>query len=80
MTQFADQINIRLNSELISGISRALPKLHRYFNGTAISTSTVPSLSALFLNLDLNLNYLESVMLSSGSTLYYCHKIPGDFE
>ena len=39
--QSADQVRMKLTSELISGISRVLQKLHNYFNGTAISTSFV---------------------------------------
>ena len=41
--QFVDQVRIKLISQLINGISRVLQKLLRYFNGTIISTSFVPS-------------------------------------
>ena len=40
---FADQVKMRLISQLINGISRIPPKLLRYFNGTSISTSFVCS-------------------------------------
>ena len=35
-----------------------------YFNGTAISTFTVPALPVLTVNLDLNFNDSESIILS----------------
>ena len=41
--KLADEVRIRLISQLINGISRFLQKLFRYFNGTVISTSFVPS-------------------------------------
>ena len=40
--QFADQVRMSLISQLINGVSRALQKLLRYFNGTLISTCFVP--------------------------------------
>ena len=46
-TQFADQVKIRLTSQLIKGISRVLKKLAKYFNGTIISISLVPLSSTL---------------------------------
>ena len=52
----------------------------KYFNGTTISTFTVPSLPVLFVNLNLNLNYSESLILLFGSPLQYCHKRPDVFE
>ena len=79
MTQFADQVRIRLVSQLINGISKFLPKLPKYFNGTAISTSTGTLSPVLYVNLNLNFNDLESVMLSSGFSLLYCHKRPDVF-
>ena len=66
MTQFNDQIKIKLISQLIKSILRVLQKLPRYLNDKAIFTSTVLSSSILFLNLDLILIDLESVMFSSG--------------
>ena len=39
--QSADQVRMKLISQLIIGISRVLQKLLNYFNGTAISTSFV---------------------------------------
>lgn len=62
------------------GISRLFQKLLRYFNETAISTSTVLSLPALFVNLYLNLNYLESFTLSSDLFLQYCHPLTSTSE
>ena len=70
ITQFADQVRIRLISQLIKGISRVLQKLLSYFNGTAIFAFILPALLVLFKNFDLNLNDLESVIsLSFGSFL-----------
>ena len=34
--QVLDQVNMRLISQLISGISRVFQRLHKYFNGTII--------------------------------------------
>ena len=78
MTQFADHISVRLVLQLISSISRVLPIFLMYFNGTAISTCTV-TLAVLFVNLDLNLNDLESVIICfiyTTLSLKYCHKLP----
>ena len=72
MTQFAGQVNTTLISQLICGISSILQKLLRYSNGIATSTFTVSSVSVLFTNLDLNLNDLDSVMLSFRSSQQYC--------
>ena len=63
------QVNIRLNSQFLNGISRVLQKLFRYINGTAISTFAVPALTLLFSSFDLNLNDSQSDMLSFGSSL-----------
>ena len=61
MTQFADQVKIRLTSQLIKYISRFLHKLLKYFNGTIISTFFIyPSLLVWS---DLKLN--ESVTLAT---------------
>ena len=86
-----DQVNIRLTSQLIIGISRVHQKLLKYFNGTIISTlSTSPSSSAWPATFALELN--ESVALTSlkltilpllvtaGISLHYCHKLPDVFE
>ena len=60
---------MRLISQLIKHISRVLQKLLKYFNSTAISALIIPCSLVLAKNLDLNLNELESVMLSFGSLL-----------
>ena len=44
MTQPADHFKISSVSQLIKGISRILQKLIKYFNGTIISTSTLPTI------------------------------------
>ena len=63
----------------VKDISRNFPKLFKYFNGGAISTSFVLSAAANVI-IALDLNYLESVIagLSArpGSSLKYCHKPP----
>ena len=41
ITQSLEQVKMRLISRLIKGISRVLPKLLKYSNGTAILTSFV---------------------------------------
>ena len=46
ITQVADQFKDKDTSQLINGISSVLQKLLKYFNGTEISTSFVPSLFA----------------------------------
>ena len=79
ITQFANQVKIRSNSQLTGGISRVLPKLLQYFNGTAISGFAIATL-VLFVSLELNLNDSESVMLSLGSSLQYCHRLPDVFS
>ena len=38
ITQFSDQVKIKDTSQLISGMSKHLQKLLKYFNGTAVST------------------------------------------
>ena len=59
-----------LNSQLINGISRVLQKLSKYFNGTIISTFFVlPSAEVFSVKSTYDLNDLESVKLSFGSSL-----------
>ena len=79
MTQFADPVNIQSISLLISDNSKVLKKLLKYFNDTYISTFAVLPLLALLVNLDLNLNDSDFVMLSLGSSLWYCHRLPDIF-
>ena len=47
----------------------------RYFDDTAISISMVLPWTVLFVNINWNLNDLESVILTSGSFLLYWHKL-----
>ena len=63
MVQVADQVNMKLISQLISSISRVLQKLLKYFNGTAVSTFPTLASLILFVNFGLNLNDSKSVML-----------------
>ena len=80
LLQFVDQLKIRLISQLISGISRVLWKVLKYFNGTDISTFTVPVPSVLFKELYLNWNESESAVLLSCSSLQYGRKLPDVFQ
>ena len=78
LLQFVDQLKII--SQLISGISRVLWKVLKYFNGTDISTFTVPVPSVLFKELYLNWNESESAVLLSCSSLQYGRKLPDVFQ
>ena len=61
---------MRLTSQLVKGISRVLQKLLKYFNGTGILTSFVLPAAGVFpVILILNLNDLDSIMLSLGLSL-----------
>ena len=76
-----DYVKIRLTSQLINSISRVVQKLLKYFNGIIISTSfLLPSSGVSPVIFTLNLDDLESAMLSLGLSLYYCHKLPDVFE
>ena len=90
-TQFADQVKMRLTSQLIKGISRVLQKLLKYFNGTIISTLSIspsssvwPVIFALELNESVALASLKLTMLpiliTAGISLQYYHKLPHVFE
>ena len=80
ITQVDDYIKIRLNLQLIKGISRVFQKLLKYFSGTIISTSFSLSLLGVFpVIFILDLNDSESARLSSGSSLKYYHKLPDVF-
>ena len=58
-----------------------MQKLLNYFNSTTVSTSYVLAASAVYLvALALNLYDSESVMLSTESSLWYCHKLSDVFE
>ena len=80
MTQFADQIRIRLISQSIKRISIVLQKLRKYFNEISIFTFIVSALLVLFKDLDLNLNDSESVIEVSGSSLQNWYKLLDYFE
>ena len=61
---------MRLISQLISGTSRVLQILPKYFNGTAILTSFVfPAAGGFPVILILYLNYSDFATLSFGSSL-----------
>ena len=90
ITQFADQVKIRLISQLVKGISRVLQKLPKYFNGTIISTSFVPSFSVWPVIFSLKLNErvrlaspkssISPLLFTADISLQYCHKLPDVFE
>ena len=70
ITQVGDHVKVKLTSQLISGISRVLQKLLKYFNGTIISTSFVlPVAGAFPVIFILNLNDSDCVMLLFGLSL-----------
>ena len=70
MTQVDDHVKIRLSSQLISGISRVLQKLLKYFNGTAISTpSLLPSSGVFCVIFTFDFNDSESTKVAFGSSL-----------
>ena len=61
---------MRLTSQLVNGISRVLQKLLKCFNGTIISTSFILPPAGVFpVTFDLDLNDLESIKVSFGSSL-----------
>ena len=63
---------MKLISELISGISRVLQKLHNYFNGTAISTSFVFTLFGVFPVIYFFLDLNDSECLNGAQFLRKC--------
>ena len=70
ITQFLDQVKIRLISQLIKDILRAIQKLIKYFNGTDTSKYFVLRSSGIFpVTLILDLNDSDSVILSFDSSL-----------
>ena len=74
MTRFSYQFKSRVTSQFIGLISRVLQKLLKPFNGKTLFTFVIPALSVLSIILDLNLNALEFVVLSSGSSLQYSYE------
>ena len=48
LQQFADQVKIRLISQLIKGISKVFQKLLKYFNGTIVSMPSILPLVPLW--------------------------------
>ena len=63
ITQFSDQVRMRLDYQLIKGISRILQKLLKCLNGTAISLSFVLPTPGVFpVALTSDLTDLESAI------------------
>ena len=79
MTQFAEQVRIRLISQLIKGISRVLQKLPKYFNDNHFHIYST-NITRIVFKSWLHINGLETVISSSGSSLQFCHKLPDVFE
>ena len=72
---------MKLTSQLINDISRVLQNLLKYFNSTIFPTSFVLPLFEVFpVIFILDLNDLEYVKLSFGSSLYSCHRLPDVLE
>ena len=69
ITQFFDQVKIKLISQLIKVISRVLQKLLKYFNGIAIFAFIIPALLVLSKNFDLNVIDSDFVITLFGSFL-----------
>ena len=74
MTRDSYQFKSRVTSQFIGFISRVLQKLLKPFNGKTLFTFVILALSVLSIILDLNLNALEFVVLSSGSSLQYSYE------
>ena len=65
MIRFSEQFRSRITSQYINSISRVVQKLTKYFHAKTIFTFSIPELLLFYVILDLNLNDLESVMVSS---------------
>ena len=68
MTQFADQVRIRLIPQLVKRISKVLQKLLN-FNGIVVFAFIIPSLLVFSNNFHLNLNDSDFVITLPGSSL-----------
>ena len=67
ITQSADQVRMKLISQLLKSISRVLQKLLKCFNGTSVSISFVlPTARAVAVILNFNLNDSESAKVVLG--------------
>ena len=70
LTQFSDQVKMRLISQEINTISTVPQKLLKYFNGTDILTSfTLPLAGGFSVNLVFDLSVLEFSAPAAGSSL-----------
>ena len=75
MTQLSDHFRSRVTSKFINAILRVLQKLLKYSNDTTVFTFAITALLVLSVILDLHSNDLEFVILPSGSSLQYFHKL-----
>ena len=72
---------MRLISYLIKVISRATQKLLKYFNRTAILAFFVlPEARVFAVILTVYMNRKCSLILSFGSSMQYCYKLPYIFK
>ena len=75
ITQFADQVTIRLISQLIKSISRVLQKLLNYFNGTANFSFIMRTLLVLSKKFNLYFNDSDSIITLFGLSLENWYKV-----
>ena len=68
-TYFSDQFKMELISQSVKGIPKVLQQLLRYFNGTIISRSFVPTATVLPGTFYLNLHKGLLFLLSSKSKI-----------
>ena len=74
IAQFADQVTIRLISQLIKSISRVLQKLLNYFNGTANFSFIMRTLLVLSKKFNLYFNDSDSIITLFGLSLENWYK------
>ena len=75
IAQFADQVTIRLISQLIKSISRVLQKLLNYFNGTANFSFIMRTLLVLSKKFNLYFNDSDSIITLFGLSLENWYKV-----
>ena len=75
IAQFADQVTIRLISQLIKSISRVLQKLLNYFNGTANFSFIMRTLLVLSKKFNLYFNDSDSIITLFGISLENWYKV-----
>ena len=76
VTQFAEQVRMKLISQLINGISGVLQKLLKYFNFTIISSSFIKSAPVSPVIFCLNLNEALAPGKLLIIPLFFIYEIP----